>query len=64
MLGSRKEVDERGYTFPITVAQDFPDAATEMQWRGVIIMASNMDGVGTFEIADILGEQGLFTCYG
>ena len=25
-------------------------------------MASNMDGVGTFEIADILGEQGLFTC--
>ena len=25
-------------------------------------MASNMDGVGTFEIADALGELGLFTC--
>ena len=26
------------------------------------IMASNMDGVGTFEMADRLGEQSIFTC--
>ena len=25
-------------------------------------MAANMDGVGTFEMADILSELGLFTC--
>ena len=29
---------------------------------GVPIMASNMDGVGTFEMADALIEQKLFTC--
>tara|TARA_B100002019_G_C21269977_1_gene601647 strand:- start:2507 stop:3637 length:1131 start_codon:yes stop_codon:yes gene_type:complete len=62
VLGSRKEVDlERGYTFR-NYKPRFPDAATDRHWRGVPIMASNMDGVGTFEIADILGEQGLFTC--
>ncbi|MCP4389415.1 MAG: GMP reductase, partial [Gammaproteobacteria bacterium] len=29
---------------------------------GIPIMASNMDGVGTFEMADALAAMGLFTC--
>jgi len=31
-------------------------------YEGVPIMAANMDGVGTFEMADKLAEGGLFTC--
>jgi len=52
-LGSRKEVDLfRNYTF----------RNSEAGYGGVPIMASNMDGVGTFEMADALLKQGLFTC--
>ena len=72
-LGSRKEVDlTRGYTFRNYKPQhvdtgDLPygypaGPYVERHWRGIPIMASNMDGVGTFEIADVLGEIGLFTC--
>ena len=61
-LGSRKEVDlERGYTFR-NYEPDFPENIEERHWRGVPIMAANMDGVGTFEMADKLAEGGLFTC--
>jgi GMP reductase len=31
-------------------------------WRGTPIMAANMDGVGTFEMADQLATAGIFTC--
>ena len=31
-------------------------------YRGVPVMAANMDGVGTFEVADVLRAHGLFTC--
>ena len=65
-LGSRKEVDlERGYTWrnwepePMSIEMLKPD---RKHWRGVPIMASNMDGVGTFEMADELANQGIFTC--
>ena len=52
-LGSRKEVDLfRNYRF----------RNSEAGYGGVPIMASNMDGVGTFEMADALLKQGLFTC--
>ena len=72
-LGSRKEVDlTRGYTFRNFKPQQvdtgnlpygYPAGPyIERHWRGIPIMASNMDGVGTFEIADVLGEMGLFTC--
>ena len=61
-LGSRKEVDlQRGYTFRNYEA-DFPDNIEHRHWRGVPIMASNMDGVGTFEMADSLAREGIFTC--
>jgi GMP reductase len=61
-LGSRKEVDlERGYTFR-NYLPDFPDNIETRHWRGIPIMASNMDGVGTFEMADQLATAGIFTC--
>ena len=54
-LGSRKEVDlNRSYTFR--------NATDNSSYMGVPIMASNMDGVGTFEMADSLINQKLFTC--
>jgi GMP reductase len=57
-LGSRKEVDLfREFTFRNADLGD-----QEIHYNGVPIMASNMDGVGTFEIADALAELGLFTC--
>src|SRR6056300_826104 len=65
-LGSRKDVDlTRGYTFrnytPIDMSME--QIRPEIRhWRGIPIMASNMDGVGTFEIADQLATAGIFTC--
>ena len=54
-LGSRKQVQlEREYNFRNT--------DTSSGYKGVPIMASNMDGVGTFDMADKLAELGLFTC--
>ena len=56
-LGSRKDVElEREFTF-----RNYRSDNHE-HYRGIPIMASNMDGVGTFEMADALAELGLFTC--
>ena len=67
-LGSRKEVDvERGYNFrnykpePMSV-ENLRNDEYHKHWKGVPIMAANMDGVGTFEMADKLAEQRVFTC--
>ena len=62
-LGSRKEVDLfRSYTFR-NYDPDFPDNIERHgHYSGVPIMASNMDGVGTFEMARTLSKQGVFTC--
>ena len=35
---------------------------SKAEYEGVPIMASNMDGVGTFEMADKLAEGNIFTC--
>src|SRR5210317_1549677 len=52
-LGSRKDVSvERSYKF----------RNSEQTYHGVPIMAANMDGVATFEMADELARLGLFTC--
>ena len=57
-LGSRKEVDLfRKFSF-----RNFAGSETEHHYNGIPIMASNMDGVGTFEMADTLANLGLFTC--
>jgi GMP reductase len=62
-LKSRSEVDlERKFYFRNYVP-DFPDNCSEdPHYRGIPIMAANMDGVGTFAMADTLGAQGIFTC--
>jgi GMP reductase len=61
-LSSRKEVSlERDFTFRNYVP-DFPENIEDYHYRGVPIMAANMDGVGTFAMADALGSQGIFTC--
>lgn len=52
-LASRKDVDlNRTYEFK----------HSKFRWSGVPIMASNMDGVGTFEMAKALQQHRLFTC--
>jgi GMP reductase len=63
-LGSRKEVNlEREFTFRNYKTEQ--DVMTgEHDWSGTPFMASNMDGVGTFEIADKLAEGDIFTCLG
>lgn len=61
-LGSRADVDlERRFTFR-NYQPGFPDSVEDYHYRGIPIMAANMDGVGTFEMADTLAKQGLFTC--
>ena len=58
-LGSRKSVDlERGFTFRNT--KETPNAYRH--YRGVPLMAANMDGVGTFNVADKLASQKIMTC--
>ncbi len=57
-LGSRSEVElYREFEFRNVVLSE-----AHPHYNGVPIMASNMDGVGTFEMADALIEHGLFTC--
>ena len=61
-LKSRSEVSlERGFTFRNYVP-DFPDNIKDEHYRGIPIMAANMDGVGTMEMADKLAEGNIFTC--
>ena len=51
-MGSRKDVNlERAYTF----------RNSEQLYTGVPVMAANMDGVGTFEMASALSAQNIFT---
>jgi len=59
-LKSRSEVSlDRDFTFrnyqPIS-------SNSSSHYHGVPIMAANMDGVGTFEMAETLSKQGIFTC--
>ena len=52
-LSSRKEVDlTRTYKFKHSRAD----------WTGVPVMAANMDGVGTLEMAAALQQHNMFTC--
>ncbi len=52
-LKSRKDVNlKRSYKF----------RNSENMWRGIPIMAANMDGVGTFNMAHELSKLDLFTC--
>jgi GMP reductase len=60
-LESRKEVElERKFTFRNFEPYDLIDIVEDYHYWGIPIMAANMDGVGTFEMADTLAKQGLF----
>lgn len=52
-LSSRREVD-------LNRTYKFKHSGTE--WTGVPIMASNMDGVGTLDMAEALYQHRMFTC--
>ena len=72
ILSSRKDVDlNREFTFrnynPYVATDVLPQGYPagpykEPHYNGIPIMAANMDGVGTFEMANELGKQGIFTC--
>jgi GMP reductase len=52
-LASRKEVNlSRTFTFK----------HSRLEWRGIPIMAANMDGVGTLHMAHALYQHRMFTC--
>ena len=54
-LSSRKQVD-------LIRDLGFRNTPTAENYNGVPVMAANMDGVGTFEIADALAQHKMFTC--
>ena len=70
-LGSRKEVEmQRSFAFKNyrnpkhntnNLTYGYP-AHGDYDYEGIPIMASNMDGVGTFAMADRLSELNVFTC--
>ena len=69
-LGSRKSVDlTRGFTYKNYKPSwsRYPSSENyapegRKHYEGIPLMASNMDGVGTFDVADKLAEQGILTC--
>lgn len=63
-LKSRSEVDlYRKMTFKNYRPEDMSmELIRDVHFHSIPIMAANMDGVGTFEMADTLSNLGLFTC--
>jgi GMP reductase len=61
-LKSRSEVSLNRRTNFRNYEPPFPENIEDYHYDGVPIMAANMDGVGTFEMADTLAQQGIFTC--
>ena len=61
-LKSRSEVSLERKTRFRNYEPDFPANIDTYHYRGIPIMAANMDGVGTFEMADKLAEGEIFTC--
>jgi GMP reductase len=60
-LESRKEVNlTREFTFPNAGGKDADPKA--YGWKGIPIVASNMDTVGTFEMAKSLAQRRMLTC--
>ena len=60
-LTSRKEVDlVREFTFPNAGGEGSDPKA--YGWKGVPIVAANMDTVGTFEMAKALAQRRMLTC--
>ncbi len=45
----------------VTLEREFTFLHSDIVWKGIPIMAANMDTVGTFEMAKALGKQNIFT---
>ena len=61
-LSSRKDVDlHRPLNFR-NYRPDFPENSRYPHYSGVPVMAANMDGVGTIDMANELKKSGMFTC--
>ena len=61
--GSRKEVElKRKFIFKYANAAERHSYKSEYDYVGIPIIASNMDGVGTFDMGDTLAKLGLMTC--
>lgn len=62
-LGSRSEVDlNRKFKFRNYEPHFEHESWEDEHYKGIPVMAANMDGVGTFEQADALAKLGMFTC--
>ena len=62
-LGSRKDIDlNRKFSFRNYEYHGHPKFIDNPHFKGIPIMASNMDGVGTMEMADTLAQQQIMTC--
>ena len=61
-LKSRSEVSLGRRTKFRNYEPPFPHNTEDYHYDGVPIMAANMDGVGTFEMADVLNNHSIFTC--
>ena len=61
-LKSRSEVSLERKTKFRNYEPNFPENIEDYHYKGIPIMASNMDGVGTFAMADKLAEGEIFTC--
>ena len=46
----------------VSLRRDYIFRNSQNAWSGIPIMAANMDGVGTFQMAQTLSSMGLFTC--
>ena len=61
-LESRSEVDlDRKFKF-VNYSPSYPASTSPHDYEGIPIIAANMDGVGTFQMADVLAEYGIMTC--
>ena len=61
-LESRSEVDlDRKFKF-VNYRPSYPASTSPHDYEGIPIIAANMDGVGTFKMADVLAEQEIMTC--
>ena len=61
-LKSRSEVSLGRRTKFRNYEPPFPHNIEDYHYDGIPIMAANMDGVGTMEMADVLGSGEIFTC--
>ena len=61
-LKSRSEVSLERRTKFRNYEPPFPQNIEDYHYDGVPIMAANMDGVGTMEMADVLATGKIFTC--